>query len=128
MVSYSSYLAKIPSFDGFRKMGLFLRPKQQAVSQKTMDRLKETKETTVVATTGAPTETLERVASKKRFDFDALEKKQVEEVDLSKPERQKAPAKLREGQAKREDRAAEREGGRTTSRLLDMKKKMDEKK
>ena len=56
-----------------------------------------------------------------------VETRTAEEVDLSKPEGRKAAPSKRETGPTREDRAAEREGPRTTERLLDLKRRMKKK-
>jgi uncharacterized membrane protein len=103
----------------------YLLPERVEMKSGTLERLKEVKESGLAKP--QPDTASLSPAPQGRFDFDALEKRKAEDVDLSKPEGRKAAPSKRETDPSKEDRAAEREGGRTTERLLDLKKRLKDK-
>lgn len=91
---------------------------RQVEASGTMERLKQAKE-------GVSGHDLPPVplAPEQRFDFNALEKKSVEDIDLSKPEGRKAPPTKRGVDSG--PRVDAPQSGRTTERLLELKRKKE---
>ena len=102
----------------------FLFPEKTATRAETLERLKDAKESTL-ADVGAKGEPLAKV--ERRFDFDSLEKRTLEQTDLSLPQGRKAAPSKREAEPTSEDHAADREASRSTARLLDLKKRLEKK-
>jgi len=103
----------------------FVLPRRTEVKSETLERLKDLKDSALPKP--QPEMAPGSTSPERRFDFDALEKRKAEDVDLSKPEGRKAAPSKREAGPTGEDRAADREGGRTTERLLDLKKRLKDK-
>jgi uncharacterized membrane protein len=107
---------------GFQKALAWLGPGSKTPAESTLERLKQTKEAALRKRAEAPREGL---PGSERFDFDALESRQAEGIDLAKPEGRKAAPQKHDAPLSREPAPGEAETQRTTSRLLDLKKKKD---
>jgi uncharacterized membrane protein len=116
--------------NGLLAVRMFLLPQKKERDRATLDRLKEVKSGS--AARKAPPEDPGPIPEGKapgapKFDFEALEKRKAEDVSLERPEGRKAPPKKREAEAPQPETKDTSGGARTTKRLLDLKKKMDDK-
>ncbi len=116
--------------NGLAYAGGLLVPKRREAKEgeETLEALKKTKEATRRTGMQSTPKHQPPIIPDRKFDFDSLESTEGNEVSLDQPEGRKAAPSKREASLSPADRAAEREGrGSTTERLLDLKKKMDNK-
>ncbi|MCG3196403.1 MAG: hypothetical protein GHCLOJNM_00876 [bacterium] len=105
---------------GWNSFLVAFQPKPAIEAERTLDRLKQTKEAVLPKPSA---QVREGSPAFPRFDFHGLEGRQSTEVDLSKPEGRKAAPQKREAPLDRGEETPGPVATRTTSKLLDMKRK-----